>query len=65
MKLPRALASLQDRLATLLGCDPEARTGIVEAMLHRSPREVTGYWLQLVVAAGIATFGLVLGARRS
>jgi len=31
-------------------------------MLHRGPVEVTGYWLQLVVAAGIATLGLVLGS---
>jgi uncharacterized hydrophobic protein (TIGR00271 family) len=31
-------------------------------MLHRNPSEATGYWLQLVVAVGIATLGLVLGS---
>jgi uncharacterized hydrophobic protein (TIGR00271 family) len=53
---------IQDRLATLLGCEPDARAGVVARMLHRSPVEATGYWLQLVVAAGIATLGLVLGS---
>jgi uncharacterized hydrophobic protein (TIGR00271 family) len=52
----------QDRLATLLGCEPAARPAIVQAMIHRSPRESTAYWLQLVVATGIATLGLVLGS---
>lgn len=31
-------------------------------MLRRDPREATGYWLQLTVAIGIATLGLVLGS---
>ena len=31
-------------------------------MLHRVPGEVTGYWLQLGVAVGIASLGLVLGS---
>ena len=62
MKLPRALLAFQDRLAALLGCEPSSRITIIDGMLHRSPKEATGYWLQLVVAAGIATFGLVLGS---
>lgn len=49
-------------MATLLGCEPGARPAVLEGMLHRSPREITGYWLQLVVSTGIATLGLVLGS---
>lgn len=59
---PRSLIGFQDRLATLLGSDPAARKGIIAGMLHRNPSEATGYWLQLVVAVGIATLGLVLGS---
>lgn len=62
MSLPRTLLRAQDRLASLLGCEPEARSAVIADMLHRSPREVTGYWLQLVVATGIATLGLALGS---
>src|SRR5688572_13521671 len=58
----RVLRRFQDRLGALLGCEPSAREGVVQAMLHRNPREATGYWLQLVVAVGIATLGLVLGS---
>lgn len=58
----RAAAVTQDKLAALLGCEPGARAGVVARMLHRGPVEVTGYWLQLIVAAGIATLGLVLGS---
>jgi uncharacterized membrane protein len=60
MRLPTALIRAQDRLATLLGCEPGGRSAVVQEMLTRSPRESTGYWLQLVVAAGIATLGLAL-----
>lgn len=60
--LPRSLISFQDRLATLLGSDPAARERIIAGMLHRNPSEATGYWLQLIVAVGIATLGLVLGS---
>lgn len=62
MRVPKAVLAVQDRLAALLGCEPSARAAIVDGMLHRSPREATGYWLQLIVAAGIATFGLVSGS---
>ncbi len=53
-------ASFQDRLGALLGCAPEARKALLSDMLTRTPAEATAYWLQLVVATGIATFGLVL-----
>ncbi|MBL8743285.1 MAG: DUF389 domain-containing protein [Myxococcales bacterium] len=53
---------LQDRLASVLGCPPERRSALVAAMIHRGIEETTGYWLQLIIAAGIATLGLVLGS---
>ncbi len=61
-RLPRHLIVIQDRLASLLGCEPASREGVIAGMLHRNPSEATGYWLQLVVAVGIATLGLVLGS---
>lgn len=57
-----SLRNLQDRLATLLGCNPDQRPAVIASMLRHSPSEATGYWLQLFVAAGIATLGLVLGS---
>jgi hypothetical protein len=57
-----SLADLQDRLSTLLGCTPDQRSAVISNMLRHSPSEATGYWLQLFVAAGIATLGLVLGS---
>lgn len=53
---------LQDRLFELLGGKAEARARIVAGMLHRSARDASAYWLQLVVSVGIATLGLVLGS---
>ena len=57
-----SLGHFQDRLATLLGCTPDQRPAVISNMLRHSPSEATGYWLQLFVAAGIATLGLVLGS---
>jgi uncharacterized hydrophobic protein (TIGR00271 family) len=56
------LINFQDRLAVALGCARDQRAIVVAGMLHRSPQESTAYWLQLVVAVGIATLGLVLGS---
>jgi uncharacterized hydrophobic protein (TIGR00271 family) len=53
---------LQDRLSALLGCPPRSRAEVIRGMLRRGPSEVTAYWLQLLVASGIATLGLVLGS---
>jgi uncharacterized hydrophobic protein (TIGR00271 family) len=58
----RRIEQVQDRFAALLGCKAEARESVVEGMLRRDPGEVTGYWLQLGVAVGIASLGLVLGS---
>jgi uncharacterized hydrophobic protein (TIGR00271 family) len=57
-----SLSDFQDRLAALLGCNPDQRPAVIANMLRQSPSEATGYWLQLFVAAGIATLGLVLGS---
>jgi uncharacterized hydrophobic protein (TIGR00271 family) len=46
----------------LLGNHVEARSQVVLTMLHRDANESMSYWLQLVVAAGIATLGLVVGS---
>jgi hypothetical protein len=54
--------SVQDRIAVALGCDPASRHSIVAGTLENTPTEVHGYWLQMLVAIGIATLGLVLGS---
>jgi uncharacterized hydrophobic protein (TIGR00271 family) len=53
---------LQDRIAAAFGIQPADREVIVRAMLERSGRESAGYWLQLLLAMGIASLGLVLGS---
>lgn len=58
----RRVRTLQDRLLSLLGSSIAGRAPLVAAMLHRNPNEATSYWLQLVVALGIATLGLVVGS---
>lgn len=62
MRRRASLTDLQDRLAALLGCAASQRPAVIANMLRRSPQESTGYWLQLLVAVGIATLGLVLGS---
>ncbi|MBK6512742.1 MAG: DUF389 domain-containing protein [Polyangiaceae bacterium] len=62
MKTVEAVRALQDRLASLLGCEPKSRADVIASMLQRTPREIFGYWLQLSIAAGIALLGLVLGS---
>lgn len=54
--------AIQDRLLHLLGSDVERRSDLVVGMLERNANEATSYWLQLVVAIGIATLGLVVGS---
>ncbi|WP_437640524.1 DUF389 domain-containing protein [Sorangium sp. So ce854] len=55
-------AAFQERIAAAFGIEPEAREAIVRAMLDRSARGAAGYWLQLLLAMGIASLGLVLGS---
>ncbi len=51
---------LQNAVARRLGLDPNKRTVAVRAMLHRPRGDATGYWLQLSIAAALATLGLAL-----
>jgi uncharacterized hydrophobic protein (TIGR00271 family) len=52
----------QDRIAAAFGILPADREITVKAMLERSQKESAGYWLQLLLAMGIASLGLVLGS---
>jgi len=53
---------IQDRIAVAFDIHPADREAMVRAMLERSGRAPAGYWLQLLLAMGIATLGLVLGS---
>lgn len=56
------VAEVQDRAARAFGVSPIDRETTVSGILARAPSEATGYWLQLILAMGIATLGLVLGS---
>jgi len=56
------IAALQRRIAAAFGLtDDDLRERVAE-MLPRSGAPAASYWLQLVLAMGIATLGLVLGS---
>lgn len=52
----------QDALARLLGVPTERRDEIVREMFTRHSLDAVSYWLQIVLATGIATLGLVLSS---
>ncbi|HEY4133105.1 MAG TPA: DUF389 domain-containing protein, partial [Gemmatimonadaceae bacterium] len=54
--------SLQHRCAQALGVDERHRADTVIAMLANNRKRVPGYWIQLLLATGIATLGLVLNS---
>jgi uncharacterized hydrophobic protein (TIGR00271 family) len=54
--------AVQNRFAAWVGLSQELRAQTVEELLHRPASEARGYWLQLAISMGIATFGLVLGS---
>jgi uncharacterized hydrophobic protein (TIGR00271 family) len=54
--------SLQHRMALALGVDEARRSETVLTMLVNNRRRAPGYWIQLVLAMGIATLGLVLNS---
>ncbi len=56
------IQSAQGRFAIALGVSRMTRTETVIKMLENNARRAPGYWLQLVLATGIATLGLVLGS---
>ncbi len=60
MGLRLFLDRLQNQVARLLGLAPEDRTVVVRTMLHRPRGDAAGYWLQLLIAAALATLGLAL-----
>ncbi len=53
---------VQHEAATALGIDEGGRTETVVTMLANNARRAPGYWIQLALAAGIATLGLVLNS---
>lgn len=58
----RALRPLRDGLARRFHIDAMTRAATVRAMLLGHERDASSYWLQLLVAMGIATLGLVLNS---
>ena len=54
------IRAVQHRTASALGVDESARTETVVTMLENNRRRAPGYWIQLCLAMGIATVGLVL-----
>jgi uncharacterized hydrophobic protein (TIGR00271 family) len=46
----------------MVGLTQASRVETVRGMVERHGRDRVGYWLQLILAMGIATFGLVLGS---
>ena len=53
---------VQHRLASGIGVDDAKRMDTVVAMLANNARRAPGYWIQLILAMGIATLGLVLSS---
>lgn len=58
----KLVEQLQDRIAGFVGVSPDDRIAVIESMLRRSSADNVGYWLQLVIAMGIATLGLAMGS---
>jgi len=50
------------RLADRLGVTVGIRQQVIKGLFTRTPDEVAAYWLQLGLAIGIATLGLVMGS---
>lgn len=57
-----AVAHLQDRIAAGFGISPADREATVVSMLGHSGDASAGYWLQLLLAMGIASLGLSLSS---
>jgi uncharacterized hydrophobic protein (TIGR00271 family) len=62
LPLGGAIPSWRNAAARALGVDAARREQVVVAMLERHAREAVQYWLQLLLAMGIATMGLVLNS---
>lgn len=59
---PRREHPVQDALTRLLGIPSHGRAEIVRDMYTRHRNDAVSYWLQLILATGIATLGLVLSS---
>ena len=57
---PRRLDAVRDRAAASFGVTAVSREDCVRTMLTGHRHDAPSYWLQLLVAMGIATLGLVL-----
>jgi len=57
-----AMAAVQHRAAQALGVNENGRADTVITMLANNRRRARGYCIQLVLAMGIATLGLVLSS---
>ncbi len=58
--LRRLIRPIQAQAALAVGIDAGSRIDTVERMLDFNQRRAPGYWIQLVLASGIAILGLVL-----
>lgn len=58
--LRRLIRPIQAQAALAVGIDAGSRIETVERMLDFNQRRAPGYWIQLVLASGIAILGLVL-----
>ena len=61
-QLSSIIRAVQHRTASALGVDESARSETVITMLANNRRRAPGYWIQLCLAMGIATVGLVLNS---
>ncbi len=58
----RFAVRIQHEAATAIGIDESGRSETVVVMLANNARRAPGYWIQLLLSAGIATLGLVLNS---
>jgi len=58
--LRKQVRRLQDGLAARLGIDPADREVLVGEMISRQEGDALSYWIQIFLAIGISTLGLVL-----
>jgi len=60
MNLAALVARIQDLIARRIGLELSERSVVIRAMLEPRHGEGIGYWLQLMMAAALATLGLAL-----
>lgn len=60
--LRKQVRNLQNAFARKLGIDAADREGLVASMISRQEEDALSYWLQVFLAMGISTLGLVLNS---